>query len=114
MIDTRLVTARHAVKHQQMENTDFDIEQLIGRRASDDISADALKALEGKRVAVTGAAGSIGSEICRQLVAHCNLSEMLLIDNGETPIHELRLELGKNVPQKHPFCHCRHTRQKKD
>ena len=86
-----------------MENTDFDIEQLIGRRASDDISADALKALEGKRVAVTGAAGSIGSEICRQLVAHCNLSEMLLIDNGETPIHELRLELGENAPKSTHF-----------
>ena len=86
-----------------MENTNFDIEQLIGRRASGDISADALKALEGKSVAVTGAAGSIGSEICRQLVAHCNLSEMLLIDNGETPIHELKLELGENVPKNTSF-----------
>jgi FlaA1/EpsC-like NDP-sugar epimerase len=48
--------------------------------------------IEGKRVMVTGAAGSIGSEIVRQ-VANFNPYSISLIDQAETPLHDMRLEL---------------------
>ena len=48
--------------------------------------------LEGKRVMITGAAGSIGSEIMRQ-VAGFNPYKLILIDQAETPLHDIRLEL---------------------
>ena len=46
---------------------------------------------------VTGAAGSIGSELCRQL-ATFGVGYLVLFDNAETPMHELRLELEQNFP----------------
>ena len=48
--------------------------------------------IEGKRVLVTGAAGSIGSEIMRQVAAF-NPYAMILVDQAETPLHDVRLEL---------------------
>ena len=48
--------------------------------------------LEGKRVMITGAAGSIGSEIVRQVAAF-NPYSLILIDQAETPLHALRLEI---------------------
>ena len=48
--------------------------------------------IEGKRVLVTGAAGSIGSEIMRQVAAF-NPYVMILVDQAETPLHDVRLEL---------------------
>lgn len=52
--------------------------------------------LKRKKIVVTGAAGSIGSEICRQLV---NMGlEVIALDNAETPLHELCLELPTVQP----------------
>jgi FlaA1/EpsC-like NDP-sugar epimerase len=48
--------------------------------------------LEGKRVMITGAAGSIGSEIVRQ-VASFNPYNLVLLDQAETPLHDIRLEM---------------------
>lgn len=48
--------------------------------------------IEGKRVLITGAAGSIGSEIARQ-VATFNPYQLILLDQAETPLHDIRLEL---------------------
>lgn len=68
------------------------IEDLLGREEIK-ISMDAIKArFSGKVVMVTGAAGSIGSELCRQL-ARLGISKLILFDNAETPMHNLRLEL---------------------
>ena len=47
---------------------------------------------------VTGAAGSIGSELCRQL-ATFGVKELILFDNAETPMHNLRLELEEKYPE---------------
>ena len=68
------------------------IEDLLGR---DEIRLDMDAIVEnfgGKTVMVTGAAGSIGSELCRQL-ASFGPKKLILFDNGETPMHNLRLEL---------------------
>ena len=68
------------------------IEDLLGR---DPIKINMQKIadhLEGKRVLITGAAGSIGSEIMRQ-VAMFNPYQLILVDQAETPLHDIRLEL---------------------
>ena len=68
------------------------VEDLLGRDEIA-ISMDKIKeSLSGKTVLVTGAAGSIGSEICRQL-ARFGIRKLILFDNAETPMHNLRLEL---------------------
>ncbi len=68
------------------------IEDLLGR---DEIKVSLKEIKEnfsGKTVLVTGAAGSIGSELCRQL-AGFGVKQLVLYDNAETPMHNLRLEL---------------------
>ncbi len=55
------------------------------------------KCFHGKTVLITGAAGSIGSELCRQLIRH-EVKHLILYDNAETPLHQLRLE----IEDKHP------------
>ena len=68
------------------------IEDLLGR---DPIKINMQKIashLEGRRVLITGAAGSIGSEIMRQ-VALFNPYQLILVDQAETPLHDIRLEL---------------------
>ena len=54
--------------------------------------------LQGRRVLITGAAGSIGSEIVRQ-VAQFAPSAMMLIDQAETPQHDIRLMMAKDFPE---------------
>lgn len=71
---------------------EIQIEDLLQR---DPIQIDIRKVashLEGKRVMITGAAGSIGSEIMRQ-VATFNPYKLILVDQAETPLHDIRLEL---------------------
>ena len=71
---------------------EIQIEDLLQR---DPIEIDIHKVashLEGKRVMITGAAGSIGSEIMRQ-VASYNPYKLIMVDQAETPLHDIRLEL---------------------
>ena len=71
---------------------ELQIEDLLQR---DPIQIDMHKIashLEGKRVMITGAAGSIGSEIVRQ-VASFNPYNLVLLDQAETPLHDIRLEM---------------------
>lgn len=72
---------------------EYSIEDLLQRPS---IQIDMKKVsshIEGKRVLVTGAAGSIGSEIMRQ-VALFNPQQLILLDQAETPLHDVRLEIG--------------------
>lgn len=75
----------------------IDIEDLLMREEIK-ISMDEVVAnFRGKVVMVTGAAGSIGSELCRQL-ATFGVKELVLFDNAETPMHNIRLELEEKYP----------------
>jgi FlaA1/EpsC-like NDP-sugar epimerase len=56
------------------------------------------RSVKDKVVLVTGAAGSIGSELCRQL-CHFGMRELILFDSAETPMHNLRLELEEKYPE---------------
>ncbi len=74
------------------------IEDLLGR---DEISIniqEIQKSFVRKSVLVTGAAGSIGSELCRQLAA-LGVKRLCLFDNAETPMHNIRLELEECCPE---------------
>ena len=71
---------------------EVQIEDLLGRDPIKINLQEIAAHLEGKRVLITGAAGSIGSEIMRQ-VAMFNPYQLILIDCAETPLHDLRLEL---------------------
>ena len=74
------------------------IEDLLGRPEIK-INMDAIKDyFKDKVVMVTGAAGSIGSELCRQL-AGFGIKQLVLFDNAETPMHNLRLELEARFPR---------------
>lgn len=74
------------------------IEDLLGR---DEISInikDIASSFCSKNILVTGAAGSIGSELCRQ-IAYLDAKNLILFDVAETPLHNLRLELEKKFPK---------------
>lgn len=74
------------------------IEDLLGRQEIK-ISMDEIIAnFKDKVVMVTGAAGSIGSELCRQL-ATFGIKQLVLFDNAETPMHNLRLEMEQRFPR---------------
>lgn len=71
---------------------EVEIEDLLPRTPININMREIASNLEGKRVMITGAAGSIGSEIVCQ-VAKFNPFSLILIDQAETPLHDLRLKL---------------------
>ena len=71
---------------------EIQIEDLLQRNPIEIDIHKVASHLEGKRVMITGAAGSIGSEIMRQ-VASFNPYKLMLVDQAETPLHDIRLEL---------------------
>ena len=78
------------LNHTQLK--EIQIEDLLQRNPIEIDIHKVASHLEGKRVMITGAAGSIGSEIMRQ-VASFNPYKLILIDQAETPLHDIRLEL---------------------
>jgi FlaA1/EpsC-like NDP-sugar epimerase len=77
---------------------DVNLEDLLGR---DPVKLDTNKIgayLTGRSVLVTGAGGSIGSEICRQ-VARFDPSQLILLETAETPLHHIMLELARDFPR---------------
>lgn len=77
-------TISHTLLHE------VDIEELLPRDKIE-VDMEAIKKmLTGHRILITGAAGSIGSEMARQ-VATFKPSELILVDQAETPIHDVRL-----------------------
>lgn len=75
---------------------DLNIDDLLGRETIQLDKKNILKELQGKRVLVTGAAGSIGSEIVRQALSYAP-EMVILCDQAETPLHDLRLNLEDNL-----------------
>ena len=77
---------------------EIKIEDLLGREEIRISMDEIVENFRGKTVMVTGAAGSIGSELCRQL-AGFGVRMLVLYDNAETPMHNLRLELEERFPE---------------
>src|SRR6185369_8518007 len=88
-----LISGRVEVSHIK----DVEIDDLLGREPVrlDDRAIGGY--LAGKRVLVTGAGGSIGSEICRQ-VARYAPSKIVLLDSAETPLFHIERELSASCP----------------
>ena len=84
------------LSHERMR--DIEIEDLLPREKID-VDMDAIgQNLRRKRILITGAAGSIGSEMVRQ-IAKYNPAEMVLIDQAETPMHDVRLYMADHHPK---------------
>ena len=77
---------------------EIKIEDLLGRDEININMEAVTNHFKDKVVMVTGAAGSIGSELCRQL-ATFGIKKLVLVDNAETPTHEFRLELERTHPE---------------
>ena len=86
------------LSHYQLH--EVDIEDLLPRDKIE-VEIDAIgRMLEGKRILITGAAGSIGSEMARQ-VAKFNPTDLILVDQAETPMHDVRLYMARNHSDLH-------------
>lgn len=77
--------------------TNIRIEDLLGREPIMTENPAIRNVIRGQVVMITGAAGSIGSEIVRQ-VAALDAAEIILLDQAETPMHEMQLELEASFP----------------
>jgi len=77
---------------------EINIEDLLERPEITLSMNDIIANFRGKTVLVTGAAGSIGSELCRQL-AGLDVKQLIMFDNAETPMHNLRLEFEDRYPE---------------
>lgn len=84
-----------ALSLNQVKN--LKIEDLLQRAPIILKKDNILRELAGKRILITGAAGSIGSEIVRQLINY-NPELLILCDQAETPLHDLKLEIEDNFP----------------
>lgn len=84
---------RSDLSHNQLK--EVDIEDLLPREKIE-VDMNAIgQMLKGKRILITGAAGSIGSEMARQ-VAKFQPAALILIDQAETPMHDVRLYMARN------------------
>ncbi len=77
---------------------DINIEDLLEREVIKINNEKLNSELKGKKIVVTGAAGSIGSELVRQLISYRPLL-IILCDKAETPLHDLQLEIREKYPQ---------------
>jgi len=72
---------------------DIKIEDLLGRKPIILGKSNVIREINEKVVLVTGAAGSIGSEICRQ-VMHYNPSKLIMLDQAESPMYDFQFEMN--------------------
>ncbi|OAA27207.1 polysaccharide biosynthesis protein [Kosmotoga arenicorallina S304] len=77
---------------------EISVEDLLGRETVSVEKEELRKFISGKRVLVTGAGGSIGSELCRQ-IAELSPSAMFLLGKGENSIYEIENELKSSYPE---------------
>lgn len=100
-LKTFISSGINELKDGKIQNSairNIKIEDLLGR-SEIEINMQEIRAeLEGKTVLVTGAAGSIGSELCRQL-AGLGIRHLIMFDSAETPLHDVRLEFEETFPE---------------
>lgn len=80
---------------------EYKLEELLFRKSIEIENPNILKQFSNKVVLVTGGAGSIGSELAKQIVTF-NPSKLIVVDQAETPLHEVELFFNKNLPN----CNC--------
>lgn len=103
-----------APDYTNLHMREVSVEELLPRSEIRVNMASIGEFLSGQKILITGSAGSIGSEIVRQ-VAKLNPSAMMLIDQAETPQHDIRLMMAKefpNIPAESvvtSICHSHHV-----
>ena len=83
--------------YTNLQMREVSVEELLPRSEIRVNMASIGEFLSGQKILITGSAGSIGSEIVRQ-VAKLNPAAMMLIDQAETPQHDIRLMMAKEFP----------------
>lgn len=83
----------------QIEN--IKIEDLLGRDSIQIDNSNIIPTVADKVILVTGAAGSIGSEICRQILRH-HPKQLIMLDQAESPLYDLQFEL-RNTAEYTPY-----------
>lgn len=72
----------------------LELSDFLGRRGLDEELPGVSEAYAGRTILVTGAGGSIGSEICRQLL-HCGPSKLVLLDHSEAALYTIEREINE-------------------
>ncbi len=90
---TQLVQGRGRFRYLRS----FDVDELLRREPTRPDEPKLRAFLEGKRVMVTGAGGSIGSEICRQ-VLRFGVSSLVMVERSENALNEITLEMASRFP----------------
>ncbi len=90
---------------------DIRIEDLLNRDVIDIHNKQVESAIKDKVLLITGAAGSIGSELVRQ-IGRYHPKKVILCDQAESPLHELWLEVQKLFPQSSMVCYLADTQNK--
>ena len=86
---------KHDISYTQLK--EVDVEDLLPRDKIEVDMKEIERQLHGKRILITGAAGSIGSEMVRQ-VSSFGPAELILLDQAETPLHDIRLMMARKYP----------------
>ncbi len=97
-IETRVEGGVISEDEDGMQLKEVSVEDLLPRAEIDIDLKSVGELLEGKCILITGSAGSIGSEIVRQ-IATFNPKKMILIDQAETPQHDIRLMMTRDFPK---------------
>ncbi|GAB2655137.1 polysaccharide biosynthesis protein [Arenimonas aestuarii] len=87
-----------AGRPQRLELSEVRIEDLLGRPPVEFDPSQGLASVAGKRVLVTGAGGSIGSELARQCAA-AGAAELIVLERAELPMCEITEELERRFPE---------------
>ncbi|MDO5014392.1 MAG: nucleoside-diphosphate sugar epimerase/dehydratase [Clostridia bacterium] len=77
---------------------DINYEDLLGRQVIKPDLSEVFESFRDKVILVTGAGGSIGSEICRQIGANANVKALVLLDICENTVYDIQLELKAKHP----------------
>ena len=85
------------VDYGDLQLKEVSVEELLPRQEIRVDMKSVGELLQGKRVLITGSAGSIGSEMVRQIAGY-KPAKMILIDQAETPQHDIRLMMAKDFP----------------
>lgn len=113
---SRITELRNATREDRLELRSIELADLLERQQASLDHGAIVSLLRGRRVLITGAGGSIGSELTLQ-VAACEPAEIVLIENSEYNLYEIDMALAERFPELRRtvhMCDVRHERRVND